>query len=53
MKKSKFSEFQIFNMLKQGESGMAVVAMCRKHGISAATFYKWKAKYSGITLLQT
>jgi putative transposase len=44
MKKSKFSESQIFNMLKKAESGVAVVDMCREHGISAATFYKWKAK---------
>jgi len=48
MKKSKFSESQIFNMLKQAESGVAVVDMCREHGVSAATFYKWKAKYGGM-----
>lgn len=48
MKKSKFSESQIFNMLKQVESGLAVVDICREHGVSAATFYKWKAKYGGM-----
>lgn len=48
MKKSKFSESEIFNMLKQAESGLAVVDICREHGISAATFYKWKAKYGGM-----
>jgi putative transposase len=48
MKKSKFSESQIFNMLKQAESGVAVTDMCREHGVSAATFYKWKAKYGGM-----
>lgn len=48
MKKSKFTESQIFNMLKQAESGLAVTDICREHGISGATFYKWKAKYSGM-----
>lgn len=48
MKKSKFSESQIFNMLKQAESGLSVADLCREHGISSATFYKWKAKYGGM-----
>jgi putative transposase len=48
MKKSKFTESEIFNMLKQAESGLAVVDICREHGISGATFYKWKAKYGGM-----
>jgi putative transposase len=48
MKKSKFTESQIFNMLKQSESGLAVADICREHGISGATFYKWKAKYGGM-----
>ena len=48
MKKSKFSESQIFNLLKQADNGMAVSDVCREHGISAATFYKWKAKYGGM-----
>ncbi len=48
MKKSKFSESEIFNMLKQAESGLAVVDICREHSVSAATFYKCKAKYGGM-----
>jgi putative transposase len=48
MKKSKFSESQIFNLLKQADNGMGVADVCREHGISAATFYKWKAKYGGM-----
>lgn len=48
MKKSKFTESQIFNMLKQAESGLAVTDICREHRISGATFYKWKVKYSGM-----
>ena len=48
MKKSKFTESQIFEMLKQSEAGIAAADICRENGVSAATFYKWKAKYSGI-----
>ena len=48
MKKSKFSEHQIIQILKQGEAGMKVADLCREHGISAATYYKWKAKYGGM-----
>ena len=48
MKKSKFSESQIFNILKETESGATVVDICRKHGIGNATFYKWRAKYGGM-----
>ena len=48
MKKSKFTESEIFNMLKQAESGLAVADICREHGVSGATFYKWKAKYGGM-----
>jgi len=50
MKKSKFSESQIFNILKEAETGAAVVDICRKHGIGNATFYKWRAKYGGMDL---
>lgn len=50
MKKSKFTETQIFNMLKQAESGVSAADICREHGVSAATFYKWKAKYSGMDM---
>jgi putative transposase len=48
MKKSTFTESQIFNMLKQAESGLFVANICREHGVSGATFYKWKAKYGGM-----
>jgi len=48
MKKSKFTESQIFNILKQAEHGISVVDICREHGIGNATFYKWRAKYGGM-----
>ena len=48
MKKSRFSESQIFDMLKQSEAGIPVADICRTQGVSAASFYKWKAKYSGM-----
>lgn len=52
MKKSKFSEHQIIQILKQGEGGMMVADLCREHGISAATYCKWKAEYGGMEALQ-
>lgn len=48
MRKSKFTERQIITMLKEHESGMKTSVICRKHGISQATFFKWKSKYSGL-----
>ena len=48
MKKSKFTESQIFNILKQVESGIKVPDICREYGISQGTFYKWRAKFSGM-----
>lgn len=48
MKKSKFTETEIFNILKQAENGMSVIDICREHGIGNATFYKWRAKYGGM-----
>ena len=48
MKRSRFSEEQIIAILKDQESGMATVEVCRRHGISSATFYKWKAKFGGL-----
>jgi putative transposase len=48
MKRSRFSEEQIIAILKEQEAGMATAEVCRRHGISSATFYKWKAKYGGL-----
>jgi putative transposase len=48
MKKSRFSEHQILQILKQGEAGMKVADICREQGISQATYFKWKAKYGGM-----
>ncbi len=48
MKRSRFTESQIVAVLKEGEAGMPVAELCRKHGISNATYYQWKSKYSGI-----
>lgn len=48
MKKSRFTDSQIFAILKESEAGLAVPDVCRKHGISSATFYKWRAKYGGM-----
>ena len=48
MKRSRFTEEQIFGILKEQETGQTTVEVCRRHGISDATFYKWKAKYGGL-----
>ena len=48
LKKSRFTESQIVAVLKEGEAGMPVAELCRKHGISNATYYLWKSKYSGV-----
>jgi putative transposase len=48
MRPSRFTEEQIIGMLKEQESGAATADVCRKHGISSATFYKFKAKYGGM-----
>lgn len=50
MKKSKFSESQIVNILKEAEAGVSLEELSRQHGFSKATFYKWKAKYSGMSV---
>lgn len=48
MKKSRFTDHQIISILKQAESGTPVPDLCREHGISNATFYKWRAKCGGM-----
>jgi len=48
MKKSRFSEQQIISILKQVDAGVKVQDLCRQHGISDATYYKWKSKYGGM-----
>jgi putative transposase len=50
MKKSKYSESQIVNILKEAEAGVSVEELSRQHGFSRASFYKWKAKYSGMSV---
>jgi|TARA_Y100000814_G_scaffold277990_1_gene239447 putative transposase len=50
MKKSRFSEQQIIGILKEHAAGMTAAELCRKHGISDATFYKWRSKYGGMTV---
>jgi putative transposase len=50
MRKSKFSESQIVAILKEGEARLPVAEVCRKHGISAPTYYAWKSKYAGATV---
>jgi putative transposase len=50
MKKSKFTDSQILPILKQAGAGISVMDLCREHGISLATFCKWRAKFGGMDL---
>jgi putative transposase len=50
MKRSKFSESQIVKILKEAEAGVSLDDLIRQHGFSKASFYKWKAKYSGLSV---
>lgn len=48
MKRARFTEEQIIGILKEHEAGVGVADLCRKHGVSSASLYKWKAKYGGM-----
>ena len=48
MKTSRYSDAQILSILRQAEGGMPVPELCREHGMSSATFYKWRAKFGGM-----
>ena len=50
MRRSRFSEEQIIGMIKEQEAGMPTAEICRKHGISSASFYKYKAKFGGMNV---
>ncbi len=48
MKRSRFSEEQIIGILKEHQAGLSAVELCRRHGISEPTFYKWRSRYGGL-----
>lgn len=53
IKKTRFTEEQIVGVLKKGEAGAKISELCRKHGISEATYYNWKAKCAGMVVAET
>ena len=50
MKRSRFTEEQIIGVLKEHQAGLSAAELCRKHGISDATFYNWRSKYGGMEI---
>lgn len=48
MKRKRFTESQIVAVLKDGEAGMPIAELCRKHGVGESTYYKWRSKYAGM-----
>ena len=50
MKRKRFTESQIFKILQEAETGISILDLCRKHGISDATFYNWRSKYGGMEI---